>query len=488
MVLEAHGVNPANSIYASQFGQTNSFYSFGTTGATAATAYFTLQNNTQNTLNLGTDADTFTGGNGIQIGLSGNDTDFTLSKVNGANGTKCGATLGVGASCTFALVFLPTWDTDARLYRWTTVTVAGSNVLGAIGRVQMPALLQLTAASAGQVKVNAATTSVDFGQILQGQTPSVVFTIKNIGEAASGTPVALTLTPGASNYVVLGASTCGTTALAPQQTCTVTVNTQLVSAIGAKTGASVQATDGTASHASDSYSLSAQVVNPASITVDPSATAFAATPAGSTAAPITITVTNGSSGDDATTRQSTGALSVVLSDTTNFSVDPTSTCLNTAGTAYQGLPLTAGANTGDESCTIIVNFKPAAAGAKTTTVTVSATPGGSPAAITLTGTGNSTLTSNPTSFTSPQTSFQFTHSGTGTTGVLRETLTGANASVYTIISDDCFGAKLTGSDTCTVVVAFLGTSSATAAQTATLTVTDGTANNTGTVNLSVGGP
>jgi hypothetical protein len=495
VTLHATGLTVGNSVYAVQYGQTNTFYTYGTTGATAAKAYFTLTNNDPTTadsggLNLGTN-DNFTSGSGNSVTASDvtiashTAADFTLSKANAGNGTVCGTALAVGSSCTFSVVFAPTWATTDRLHRWAIVTAKTTKVLGLIGQVQMPATLLLTTTAT----TTPTSTTVDFGQIMQGQVPSVTFTIQNIGEAATTTAPVLTLDNGGSlTYAVLGASTCGTAALQPQATCTAAVNSQLVGAVGQATGISVTATAG--SLTSDaSFSLQAEVVNPASISLTPSATSYGntAVAAGTTASnPITITVRNGSTNDNHNNRQDTGVLGVVLSDPTNFAVNTgSSSCYNTTKKAYKSLPLS---NPASETCTLVIDFKPTTAGAKSTTVTVTATPGGSPNPITLTGTAAATLVITPTSFTAPQTAFTVTHSGTSTTGSLRSVVTGTNAAEFVVTDDGCFGLLMsTNGGTCSVTVNYIGPASPTTAHTATLTVSDSTANNTGTVSLSVGG-
>jgi hypothetical protein len=498
VILHATGITTSNSVYANNVGGTSSFYTFaGSTAPAGATAYFVLQNNTTNPLDLGTNAD-FTNGTApnktaSNVALStATSTDFALIKATNGTGLACGTSLGVGAFCTFAVTFAPTWDATAgaaRLYRWAEITVAGNpNILGLIGRVQMPATLKLSATSTASVTVSSL--QANFGQLLSGQTPSLPFTITNIGDVPTAGAVGLTLissTP-TGTYAALGTSTCGTTALAAGANCTVTVNSQLDSVIGPQSGLSVRATDASAAGESSAqtYTLVAQVVNLASLSMSSSATAFAATPAGTKAAvPITITVTNGGTGDDATNRQNTGALAVTLSDPTNFALDPSSTCLNAAGT-YVSLPWTNASSVVSESCTLVVNFIPQGAGSDTTTVTVTATPGAAPTPITLTGTGQTTLAITPVGPTTPQ-QFTVTHSGSGTTQVLRESLSGTNAAAFAITADTCFGTTLTGTGHCTVTVVFLGTCSATTAQTATLNVTDGGANSTTSVALSVGG-
>lgn len=518
--LHAVAINTSNTVYANNVGGSNSFYTFaGSTPAkpaTGSTVYFLLHNNNPSyTLQLGANAD-FTGGsagNDLVISTPSATADFVLSKATtGTAPPACGTTLAPAGQCTFAVTFSPTWSDASHLYRWATVAVTAAgvstNILGMIGRVQMPATLQLSAAaSAGQVTVSATNFTVDFGQIMQGQLSSEVFTITNIGDVATAGNVGLKLLSNSptGTYAVIGASTCGTTALAPgaAAACTVTVNSQLTSTIGAQSGLSVEAVDlgvptATGETSAQTFTLAAEVVNPATLTLNPNATAFAtSTAAGSTdtTEEITITVANGNPATDSSAnRQNTTALAVSLSDATDFTVDTASTCLNTTTMTYYALPLTGES----ESCTIIVKFTPKTAGALSTTVSVSATTGGTPTPIALTGTALSALTSNPPGttaspalFTGTQGQakpFTITYGGSGATQLLKESLGGTNASAFAITADTCYGTALTsGAPTCTVTVSFVGTCSATTAQTATLNVTDGTANSTVGVVMSVGG-
>ena len=141
-----------------------------------------------------------------------------------------------------------------------------------------------------------------------------------------------------------------------------------------------------------------------------------------------------------------------------------------------------------------MDFLPLAAGAMTTIVSVSAATGGTPNPVTLTGTGQSDLSITsvtPPVFSGtplPTTTIRVHNSGSHVTKLLREKLTGTNASAFVIVDDNCYGNSLAASGTCTVIVAFVGTVSATTAQTASLNVTDGTANNTVDAAMWVGGP
>jgi hypothetical protein len=111
--------------------------------------------------------------------------------------------------------------------------------------------------------------------------------------------------------------------------------------------------------------------------------------------------------------------------------------------------------------------------------------------VTLTGTGLGDLTITPagtaTVPVAPGT-FSITNNGLDPTGLLRETIAGTSAAAFVITADSCYGQTLAAGDVCTVTVSFVGTSSATTAQTATLTVSDGKANDTVSSVMSVGGP
>jgi hypothetical protein len=506
--LQGTGIATSNSVYAQPVAGTNTFYTFaGTTPAgatTGPTAYFVLHNNTPaTTLNLGTAAD-FTGGTpdiAFATAIGRNPTvDFTLSKATTTGGgVACGATLAPAGFCTFAVTFKPVaWVSTATRERWAAVRVSGNNILGVIGQVQQPAQLQLSATAASPVTITGTTSPflVEFGQILQGQTPSQTFTITNIGQATTAGAPSLNLTTGGTIYATIGTSTC-TAALAANATCTVVVSSQLTSTLGVQSGIAVTAVDtatgGSGETSAEEYDLRAEVVNPVSlIATAPSSTAFANTQAGQLAATKTIVVTNGSNTDSLNTRLATSALQVSLSDTTNFAVDPTSSCLSsTSSTGYVALPTSV--TPGSSSCTLIIDFLPLAAGALATDVVVT---GATPSKVTLTGTGLSDLSI--TSVTPPvfsgtplATVIAVKNNGAQTTKLLREKLTGTNASAFAITVDNCYGIPLTttgGTSTCSVTVTFLGTVSTTTAQTASLNVTDGTANNTVSVALSVGGP
>jgi hypothetical protein len=116
------------------------------------------------------------------------------------------------------------------------------------------------------------------------------------------------------------------------------------------------------------------------------------------------------------------------------------------------------------SCTLTVQFAPAAAGAKAATLAVTAATGGT-ASATLAGTGllPGALQILPASAAFPNvmvgqssTSQVFTVSNTGgvATGNLVASFSGTDAGQFALVTDTCSGAPLAGGATCTVGVAF----------------------------------
>jgi hypothetical protein len=503
--LQGTGIATSNSVYAQPIGGTNTFYTFPDilpAGATTGrTVYYNLFNNSTGTVALGENTTSFAGSDITLATGIGRPGDFTLTKATTTGGlVACGTgNLAARGQCTFAVTFKPlTWDGVGMRTRWAAVSYLTRNILGVIGQVQQPAQLQLSATAASPVTITGTTSPflVDFGQILQGQTPSLTFTITNIGQANTAGAPSLNLTAAATTYATIGTSTC-TAALTPGNSCTVVVNSQLTSRLGVQppTGDQIavtavdNATGGSGEASAEEYDLTAEVVNKVSLIVNAASTTFASVQAGVSVAAsqkIVITVTNGSTGDNLTTRQATSPLQVTLSDAINFGIHSSSTCLSSSG-AYVALP---NAVTGN-SCTLVIDFAPLAAGAMTTDVAVA---GASPIKVTLTGTGLSDLSittpaTPPTFSGTPLATIVTVHNnGSQTTQLLREKLTGTNASAFVITDDTCYGTPLSHVGTCTVTVTFTGTVNATTAQTVSLNVTDGTANNTVSVALSVGGP
>jgi hypothetical protein len=182
-----------------------------------------------------------------------------------------------------------------------------------------------------------------------------------------------------------------------------------------------------------------------------------------------------------------------LSNASDFTIlTGSSTCYNSTTGLYKAL---AGAATTDLACTIVVRFNPRAVGALTSTLTVAGTPGGTKT-VSLTGTGLADLTISPAGTEAAPLAlsggstgtFTITNNGPNATSALGTTVGGTNGDLFTITANNCVGNSIAAAGSCTVTLAFTGTSNATTAQTAMLTVTDGTAANTVTAYTKVGGP
>ncbi|GAC1413800.1 MAG: hypothetical protein NVSMB57_09300 [Actinomycetota bacterium] len=134
-----------------------------------------------------------------------------------------------------------------------------------------------------------------------------------------------------------------------------------------------------------------------------------------------------------------------------------------------------------QTCVVSVTFRPSSAGAKSATLTASASPGGS-ASSALQGTGAvGVLSINPSSydygktsvFNPPAAQAQFTirNIGNGNTGFVSASLGGADAAEFAIITNGCGGIMLAPGQTCVITVQFhpmsAGAKSATLQATAT---------------------
>jgi len=335
---------------------------------------------------------------------------------------------------------------------------------------------------------------VDFGQVLYNtaSTNTQVFTLTNVGDVATANPVVLTLAGGVANYIEVVSTTCPVSpaTLAAGVSCTATTRVKQVSSTGLKSAGTIRAST-TPEFSAEIFTATAQIVNPAALFLTASGTSFTPTFAGIPGGQVTLTLVNGTSGSDsANTRQNSGTVTVNQpTGSADFTLSAGDSGTST-DCAYLAAQTADGTFTldGGASCLEYVDFTPQSVGALTSTFSITASPGGTTAVVTLTGTGKSALTASPTggdgtvlasraAVGSGGATFVFTNNGAAT-GLLRATLSGTNASLFVITNDTCTGQSLIESNECTVTVEFLGTLNTTTAQSANLTVTDGTAINT----------
>jgi hypothetical protein len=162
----------------------------------------------------------------------------------------------------------------------------------------------------------------------------------------------------------------------------------------------------------------------------------------------------------------------------DFAIDPASTCVTAPN-------LTAGG-----TCTAIVLHAPAGIGADSGTLTVSA-PGIASVNGTITSSGLAALerTAGSPSFGSTAVTgmgvtraFTITNQANPATGILTYAVSGTGSDDFDVIGDTCSGDTLASGATCVVTVRFLP--SATGARSASLRVTDGSANKTEDIALT----
>jgi hypothetical protein len=187
----------------------------------------------------------------------------------------------------------------------------------------------------------------------------------------------------------------------------------------------------------------ASVVGSPAITLSPASLTFASTIVGSTTAAKVVTIKN------------TGTAAATLSSETVTGTDASS-FIKSAATC--GATLAAAA-----SCTVSVEFKPAASGTLTASLSIADNATGSPQTVVLSGTGESTtptVTVSPASLTFAATVVGSTtaaqavtikNTGTSAVTLTSETITGTNTSSFVKSATTC-GATLAAAASCTVSV------------------------------------
>jgi hypothetical protein len=366
--------------------------------------------------------------------------------------TTCplGSTLAVGASCTVSVSFTP---------QVAGALTATLNVADGAGTQTVALSGSGTAATAPAVTLSP--TSLTFASTVVGSTTAAqVVTIKNTGTAAL-TLTSETITGTNATSFLKSATTCGTS-LAASASCTVSVEFKPAAA-GALT-ASLSVADN-ASGTPQLVTLKGTGTTPAlTVTLSPTTLTFASTTVGVTTAAQVVTVKN------------TSTSAVTLSSETITGTNATS-FLKSATTCGTSLAASA-------TCTVSVEFKPAAAGALTAALSVADNATGTPQTVALKGTGvaatGGTLTITPASLSL---AFASTSVGTQTAGqqvVLKNTgtttitlssftYTGANTSSFVQTGITC-GTTLAANAACAIAIAFKP--AAAGALTATLNIAD----------------
>jgi hypothetical protein len=497
---------------------TPSFFNFNPTGSTPTGTDSTAQ---VFSLTAGTSAITAAA---LVAGTTGfpNQGDFVVHTNVGA--TPCNAsdvnsvTVAANGSCTFSVTFHPLSSVDQyRLGRVSIVDVGGNTAAaGFIGKVPKPAKLVIAGPTAGN----------KFGDVLYTATSTAMpMTITNQGEVASDavtlvvgaldpntTPV--TTAPALADVAKFAATTTCNKAIAAGETCSfaLSVSPSATGLIPAAAATYVLEVEAKATSGIEAWStpVTARGVFPAGLALTPANPSdFPDQPVGTTVGTVseTFTIQNGNAATPGAPTQSSGALAITLSDSTNYLLDPNN-CATAADPNQPGL-----IDTG--SCTVTITFKPdkdTALGSVAATLTVVSKNGGTksvtvkgkaiaPLAF-VTGPGTpaplfTTLATTPTDFLSlpvgtPPVFVATAHqviqlwvedaAGAPPTGLLTTKLTGSD---FRIIWDDCVGVQLGvdngGSRFCDIGVRFEPSSAA--AKTGSLTVS-GTPGNSATMALA----
>ncbi|HEY0707049.1 MAG TPA: choice-of-anchor D domain-containing protein, partial [Polyangia bacterium] len=288
------------------------------------------------------------------IGFDGGGSPPSFVRMGG---TCDGTPLSAGTSCTVVIRFQPQYPKGDKTGSMTATTSAG-----------VTATLALTGTSSGPLQLTPS--PHNFGSLPAGTTAEQTFTLRNNGSLPM-TSVAVALP--VSDFSVV-ADTCALAPPAANGTCTITVRfvpttagpkTATLTATGTYTVAGADTTDVA------TVALSGVSTSAAAITVTPGNGTFEEAPVGGTPVTKTFTVTN------AAGAPSTGPIirTVSMGD---FALTRNGCLLADNVTAR---PLGAG-----ESCTFDVRLTPTAAGARTGTLTVSASPGGT-VSVPLSGVG-----------------------------------------------------------------------------------------------------
>ncbi len=343
--------------------------------------------------------------------------------ISTASGGCVGMALAAGASCTLSVSFNPS---SAGPF------TSGLSVTGSPGGTALAVLAGTAVTPASGMALAPATH--DFGPIVVGNMSATRdFTVTNSGGSASGA-IAIGLSgSGASNFTIT-ADTCNTRTLAPTQSCIVTVRFVPGSA-GAK---NVSLTMAASPGGSATSALSGTGIGTAALSIAPGTQDIGTLVLGNSANASYVVTNNGG--------VATGALNLSVGGASMTEVSA-SGC--TAALA-PGL-----------SCTVTLTLTPTSMGAKSATVTVSSTPGGTTVA-TLTATvvlpGALTLSPGAQGFGSvlvgsdsgPQ-NFMVQNNGGATTGPLTVGVTGSAASDFRVSATTC-GAPLPAAGTCNITV------------------------------------
>jgi streptogramin lyase len=284
-------------------------------------------------------------------------TNTAPAVVSATNG--CMGTLGPGASCTIQVAIAPTIPSGGRQNYGLTLTASPG------GTVSFTA-----PTDARTLAVDPAPSMVNLGNVLVGSTMDLTFTVSNpAAQTSSGLSISINPQYG-TGFTILDpvVGDCNGTALASGASCTIRVRFTAFASTDTAATLTVYAPQG----GTVSKDLSARGIRPATLS---GATRhnFGTSAAGTNSAAFTWTISN--PGDVAT-----GALTLSNGNATELLVGA-NTCM--------------GSLAASDICAISVVFRPSANTARSGTLALSGTPGGT---LTLTATANDLATGTVTLF------------------------------------------------------------------------------------------
>jgi len=326
----------------------------------------------------------------------------------------------------------------------------GYDLTTGLGTMNVANLVNAWPTTATVPAVTLSPTSLTFASTAVGSTTTAqLVTVKNSGTAAL-TVTSETVTGTDASSFIKSATTCGTS-LAIGATCTVSVEFKPATA-GALTGSVSIADNATGSPQSVTLTGTGAAATAPVVTLSPASLTFASTTVGSKTVAQVVTVKN------------SGTAAITITSETITGTNATS-FLKSATTC--GTSLAVGA-----TCTVSVEFKPAAAGTLTAALSIADNATGSPQLVKLTGTGTAattpTVTVTPTSIafpaqivgsTSDAQTVTVKNSGTVAVTLTSIVVSGTNASSFPELNS-C-GASLAAGASCSLYVAFDPASAAT---------------------------
>jgi hypothetical protein len=400
-----------------------------------------------------------------------------------------GLVLAPGDACTFTATYAPPLAGPFGLEQ----ALLAVNTSGGLNAISSATGISLRPAG---ISVTPADTTPDFPSTVAGQTSRITYTVSNTGDVATAAAPAVTIGGADPSQFTVANNTC-TAALAASGTGSASSCTFDV--VFAPSGAGARsATLGinAGGAATSSRALSGTGIGAALLGISPSAPQTCADRAAGTGlldfgVCTTYTVTNGGG---------SASLPLSLSVTGDFRIQDNSTCVGGSGTGLGLSSIPAGsALAAGSTCTVIVQHAPQTVGADSGTLTVGAS-GIASVTGTISSNGISAFqhtNTSPGAYTAGTVAFgsvavgaavggnqiiSFVNQTDPATRVMTYTITGANAADFDMQSDTCSGGTFGRGAGCATTIRFLP--SATGARTATLTITDGSAERTAVVTLT----